>query len=103
MPPAIICDNAKEMILGEYNRKLKEASCHMRQLEPFTPCLNAAKREIMELNKGSGRRLIKSGTPKRLWDDCLELESYIRSNTAHGIHKWMRNSLKLLCLERCPT
>ena len=26
--PAIICDNAKEMILGEFNRKLKEASHH---------------------------------------------------------------------------
>ena len=23
----------------------------------------------------------------RLWDDCLEHESYIRSNTAHGIYK----------------
>ena len=39
---AIICDNAKEMILGEFNRKLKEASCHLRQTEPFIPWLNAA-------------------------------------------------------------
>ena len=37
--------------------------------------------------KGSSWKLIKSGTPKRLWDDCLKLESYIRSNTAHGIYK----------------
>ena len=29
VPPAIICDNAKEMILGEFNRKLKEALCHL--------------------------------------------------------------------------
>ena len=34
VPPAIICDNAKEMILGEVNRKLKEALCHLRQTEP---------------------------------------------------------------------
>ena len=39
------------------------------------------------MKKGSGRKLIKSGAQKRLWDDCLELESYIMSNTAHGIYK----------------
>ena len=87
MPPAIICDNAKEMILCEFNRKLKDASCHLRQTEPFTPWLNAAKREIKELKKGSGRKLLKSGIPNRCWDDCLELEFYTRSNTAHGTYK----------------
>ena len=56
-------------------------------MEPLTPLSNAAKREFKELKKGSSRKLIKSGTPKRLWDDCLELESYIRSSTGHGIYK----------------
>ena len=59
----------------------------LKQIEPFIPWLNVAKRKIKELKKGSGTKLLKSGTPKRLWDDCLELESYIRSNTAHGIYK----------------
>ena len=45
VPPAIICNNAKEMIQGEFNKKLKEASCHLRKTEPFTPWLNKAKRE----------------------------------------------------------
>jgi len=27
----------------------------------------------------------KTGSPKALWDNCLELGSYIRSNTAHDI------------------
>ena len=49
--------------------------------------VECSKREVKELKKGSGRKLIKSGIPKRLWDDCLELESFIRSNTAHGIYK----------------
>ena len=62
-------------------------SCHLRQTKPFTPWSNAAKRKRRELKKGSGRKMIKSGAPKRLWDDYLELESHIRSNTAHGIHK----------------
>ena len=52
VPPAVICDNAKDMILGEFNTKL-----------------------------------IKSVAPKRLWDDCLKLESCIRSNIAHSIYK----------------
>ena len=43
VPPVITCDNAKEMILGEFNKKLKEASCHLKQMEPFAPCFNAAR------------------------------------------------------------
>ena len=76
------------MILGEFNRDLKEALCHLKQTEPFTSWLNAIKREIKELKKGSGRKPISFGSPKRLWDDCLKLESYIRSKTAHGIYKF---------------
>ena len=53
--PAIIFDNAKEMIQGEFNRKLKEASCHLRQTEPFTPLSNETEREIKELKNGSGK------------------------------------------------
>ena len=48
--------------------------------------LNAAKQEI-EVKKGFGRKMIKSRTSKILWDDCLELESYIRPNNAHSIYK----------------
>ena len=54
---------------SEFNRTLKEASCHLKQTKPFTPWLNAAERGIKELKKGSCRKLIKSCTPKRLWND----------------------------------
>ena len=73
-----MCDNAKEMVLGEFNSELNEVLCLLRQ---------TAKREIKELKRGSGRKIMKSDSPKRLWDDCLELESYIRYNIAHGIYK----------------
>ena len=66
MLPTVICDNAKEMILGEFKRKLKEVSCHLKQTEPFTPWSNEAKRQIKELKKGSGKKFIKSGAPKTL-------------------------------------
>ena len=51
VPPTVICDNCKEKVLGEFNRKIKEASCHSKQIEPFTKWLNTAKREIKELKK----------------------------------------------------
>ena len=58
VPPAIICDSSKDMILGELKRKLKEASCYIRQTKPFTPWLNAAEIEINELKKGSNKKFI---------------------------------------------
>ena len=95
MLPAVICDNVKEIVLGESNRKFKEA-CHSIQTETFIPWSNAAEREIKKLKNGSSRKLILSGTPKRLWDDCLELECYIRSNIAHGIYKLDREVLETI-------
>ena len=59
----------------------------MKQLESYTPWSNAAEREIKELKKGAGGKLLKSRAPKWFWDDCLELEVYIRSNTAHKIYR----------------
>ena len=63
-----------------------EASCHLRQSDPFTTWFDAAEREIKELKKGYGRKMIKFRAPKRLWKDCLE-EYYIKTNTAHGMYK----------------
>ena len=39
------------------------------------------------MKKGSGRKFIKNGAQKRLWDDYFEFESYIRSDAAYGIYK----------------
>ena len=55
-----------KMVLSEFDRKLKEALCHLKQTKSFTPWSNAAEKEIEGLKKGCGRELIKSGTPKRL-------------------------------------
>ena len=103
VPPATICDNAKEMVLGEFNRKLMEASCHLKQTAPFTPWLNAAKREKNEMKKGSSKKLIKSGNQKRLWDDCLNLSSISHLILQMASTNWMGKFLKSLCLARRPT
>ena len=55
-------------------------------MEPYTPWSNAAGREIEQLKKGAGHKLLRSRASKHLWDDCLELEAYIGSNTAHEIY-----------------
>ena len=82
---ACICDNAKEMIQGKCHQKLEDAGCQFKYLEPFISWLNAAEREIKELKKEVGPKLLQSRAPKLSWYDCLELEAYIMSNTAHVI------------------
>ena len=73
------------MIQGKFCQKLKDAACHLKQLEPYTPWSNAAERKIKELKKEAGHKLLWSRASKHLLDDCLELEAYIRSNTARDL------------------
>ena len=53
VPPAFICNNAKEMVQGKFYKNLKDATYHLKQLEPYSSWSNAAEREIKELNKGA--------------------------------------------------
>jgi hypothetical protein len=46
----------------------------------------AAEGCIRELKRGSSRNMIKTGSPKCLWDHCLELEAYVRSCTSNDIY-----------------
>ena len=86
VPPTCIRDIARELVQGKFHQKLKEVACYLKQLEWCTPWSNAAEREIKELKKGAGHKMLGSREPKHLWDDCLELEAYIRSNTAHDTY-----------------
>ena len=54
------------MSLGEFNKKLEDASCHLRQTKLFTPWSNSAGREIKELKKGPGKKKTYNLVPKRL-------------------------------------
>ena len=46
---------------------------------------NCIRRHFRELKKGAGRKMIKANSPKKLWDDCIELEMEIRSCTANNV------------------
>ena len=86
VPPALVVDGAKEFVSKGYKRKTREAGCDFRQLEPRSPWQNTAESSIRELKKDTGRTMIATNTPKKIWDDCLEFRSYIRSHTALGIY-----------------
>ena len=68
--------------MGLFRRKAKEMGVHIKQTEPHSPWQNAAELTIRELKKGAGRKAARAKSPEKLWDHALELESYIRSNTA---------------------
>ena len=87
VPNHMIVDNAQEMRRSEFHRKCKEAYCHLTGTEPYSPWQNTAEREIRELKKGAARQMTARGAPLKTWDWALELESYIRSHSAHNIYQ----------------
>ena len=82
----MVMDVAKEQNIGKFHQKLKDAFCYTSQADPYSPCLNDAEGKIIEVKKGSSRNMIKTGTPKCLWDHSLDIESLIRSNMALDCH-----------------
>ena len=87
VPPVMMMDNAKEQTQGDFRRKCREADCHIKATEPHSPWMNAAETQIRELKRGVTRKKLRTQSPKKLWDHCLELEAYIRSCTAHDLYK----------------
>ena len=75
---------------------LEDTTFYLKHLELYTPWSNAAEREIKELEKEIGCKLLKSRASKCLWDDSLDLEAYIRSNTTHDIYKLDREVSKTM-------
>ena len=86
VPPTMILDGSREQTLGEFRRKLREADCHLKQTEPYSPWMQAAEGCIRELKRGVSRKMTMTGSPKTLWDHCIELEALIRSCTSNQIY-----------------
>ncbi len=86
VPPEMILDDSKEQVKGAFRRKLKEVNFHLRVTEPYLPWQQAAEGCIHELKRRVSRKMIKIGSPKRLWDHCIELEGFICSHTANYIY-----------------
>ena len=80
----MIIDNYKEQLSRDFHKKLCEANCHQKTIEPPSPCGTAADMNIRELNHGCSRNTIKIQYQKRLWDRCDDLEACIFSCTTHA-------------------
>jgi hypothetical protein len=85
IPNGMIMDGAKAYVEGEFRRKLCDAGCHIKQTEPHTQSYNMGEGGVRELKKGVGRQMLRSGCPKRFWDDCIIREAYVRSHTSLDI------------------
>ena len=59
VPPKMIVYGSKEQTLRVFKRKVAEAGCHCRQIEPESPWQMAAEGETCELKRGSGRNMTK--------------------------------------------
>jgi hypothetical protein len=40
---------------------------------------------VREFKRGVGRKMLRSGCPKQLWDDCIIIEAYVRSHNSLDI------------------
>jgi hypothetical protein len=77
----MVMDGAKVQVEGKFRRKLRDAGCHIKQNEPHTQSSNG-EGGVRELKRGVGRQMLRSGCPKRFWDDCIIRESYVISHTS---------------------
>ena len=82
VPNTMVMDGANEQTLGDFRRKCREASCNIKQTEPHSPWMNMADNGVRELKKASAQQMLKTHSPKPVWDHCLELQAFIKSHTA---------------------
>jgi hypothetical protein len=81
----MVMDGAKAQTEGKFRRKLRDSGCHIKQTEPHTQSLNMGEGGVRELKRGVVRQMLSSGCPKRLWDDVIIREAYVRSHTSLDI------------------
>ena len=84
-PPEMVFDDSKEQTKGKFAKKCRETGCRVAKTETYSPWMQVAEGCTKQVKLGSSRKMIKTGTPKPLWDHCLELEGGIRSLTALDI------------------
>jgi hypothetical protein len=86
VPPTMVFDGLKEQCQGDFKRNLCKADCHARQTEPYSPWQQATEGCIRELKRGVSHKMIKTRSPRVLWDHCIELEVLICSLASNNIY-----------------
>jgi hypothetical protein len=80
-------NNAKET----FKRKICKADCHARQTKSYSPWQQAAEGCIRELKREVSQKISKTGSPRVLWDHCIELEALICSLTSNNIYDQLQS------------
>ena len=82
----MVFDGSKEQCKGDFKKKLCKADCHARQTEPYSPWQQATEGCICELKRGVSHKMIKNGSPRVLWDHCIELEALNCSSISNNVY-----------------
>jgi len=87
VPTHFVMDGSKEQTQGEFRKKARSFGCGINQTDTYSPWQNDAEDGIRELKKGTGRTMVATHTPAKLWDHCSEWRAKIISHTARGHYK----------------
>ena len=77
IPEALISDGAKAYTGGAFKKVARQAGCHLKLTDPYSPWQNRAESEIREVKRLAGRWMVKTRSPRRFWDHCLDLASLV--------------------------
>ena len=81
--PACFFEDVKEMVLDSYNKK--DSQSFLSHQGTQYSLIQFNQEDNWGAQEWTKRKMIKSKPPKWLWDDCMQLESGMRSNIAHDI------------------
>ncbi len=86
VPPTMVFDGSNKQCKGDFKRKLHKADCCTRQTEPYSLWQQVAEGCIRKLKHGVSRKMIKTSSPRVLWDHCIEFEALICSSTSNSVY-----------------
>ena len=87
VPHTLIPDNAGELTAGDFRRKAMKAQSAIRPIEAHTPNANLAEDGIRELKRMYRRAMIRTNSPRCLWDLCLVYHAYVRSHSCLSVRQ----------------
>ncbi len=85
IPSAIHTDGAKELQYGKCCDVCQEYGIKQTVTEPYSPWQNGAEVNIREAKKSIHRLMLRTRTPKPLWDYCANYVSEIMCFTANDL------------------
>jgi hypothetical protein len=85
IPKELVSDGAKAETQGEFAKVVKEYRVKQKITEPYSGWQNRAEAAVREIKRGIKRSMLRTRTPKRLWDYCGEWVAAVRRLTAHDL------------------